>query len=68
MFACCRFAHYLKCIVRDKVGMFAERADMEKWLNRWIGNPPGSEDYIDVDVRGVGVVVFLIFTLLEVTL
>jgi type VI secretion system protein ImpC len=38
LFACCRFAHYLKCIVRDKVGMFAEREDMEKWLNRWIMN------------------------------
>lgn len=22
MFACCRFAHYLKCIVRDKIGSF----------------------------------------------
>ncbi len=24
----CRFAHYLKCIVRDKVGSFKERDDM----------------------------------------
>jgi type VI secretion system protein ImpC len=31
-----RFAHYLKCIVRDKVGSFKERTDMEKWLNNWI--------------------------------
>lgn len=38
LFATCRFAHYLKCIVRDKVGSFKEREDMEKWLNRWIGN------------------------------
>ena len=36
LFATCRFAHYLKCIVRDKVGSFMERADMEKWLNNWI--------------------------------
>lgn len=36
MFAICRFAHYLKCIVRDKIGSFKEREDMEKWLNRWI--------------------------------
>lgn len=36
LFAICRFAHYLKCIVRDKVGSFMERADMEKWLNNWI--------------------------------
>jgi type VI secretion system protein ImpC len=38
MFACCRFAHYLKCIVRDKIGSFREREDMEKWLNSWILN------------------------------
>ncbi len=43
LFACCRFAHYLKCIVRDKVGSFKERADMERWLNNWIMN------YVDGD-------------------
>ncbi len=36
LFATCRFAHYLKCIVRDKIGSFKERADMEKWLNNWV--------------------------------
>jgi len=36
LFACCRFAHYLKCIVRDKIGSFKEREDMEGWLNQWI--------------------------------
>lgn len=36
LFATTRFAHYLKCIVRDKIGSFKERADMEKWLNEWI--------------------------------
>ncbi|MBK9573181.1 MAG: type VI secretion system contractile sheath large subunit [Rhodoferax sp.] len=43
LFACNRFAHYLKCIVRDKVGSFKERADMERWLNAWIMN------YVDGD-------------------
>jgi type VI secretion system protein ImpC len=43
LFACCRFAHYLKCIVRDKVGSFKEREDMQKWLQRWIMN------YVDGD-------------------
>jgi type VI secretion system protein ImpC len=38
IFATCRFAHYLKCIVRDKIGSFKEREDMEKWLNNWIMN------------------------------
>jgi type VI secretion system protein ImpC len=32
----CRFAHFLKCMVRDKIGSFKERADMERWLNNWI--------------------------------
>ncbi|WP_431222882.1 type VI secretion system contractile sheath large subunit [Serratia sp. L9] len=43
LFACCRFAHYLKCIVRDKIGTFRERGDMEVWLNNWIMN------YVDGD-------------------
>ncbi|MDD1605582.1 MAG: type VI secretion system contractile sheath large subunit [Methylococcaceae bacterium] len=38
MFSTCRFAHYLKCIVRDKIGSFKERDDMERWLNSWISN------------------------------
>jgi len=36
LFATCRFAHYLKCIVRDKIGSFQEREDVSKWLNDWI--------------------------------
>lgn len=36
LFATCRFAHYLKCIVRDKVGSFKECSDMQDFLNRWI--------------------------------
>jgi type VI secretion system protein ImpC len=36
LFATCRFAHYLKCMVRDKIGGFKEKADMENWLNKWI--------------------------------
>jgi len=36
LFATCRFAHYLKCMVRDKIGSFKEREDMEDWLNKWI--------------------------------
>ncbi len=43
LFATCRFAHYLKCIVRDKVGSFKEREDMQKWLNNWI------KQYVDGD-------------------
>ena len=36
LFATCRFAHYLKCIVRDKIGSYKSREDMERWLNEWI--------------------------------
>ncbi len=43
LFATCRFAHYLKCIVRDKIGSFKERDDMQRWLNDWIMN------YVDGD-------------------
>jgi len=38
LFATCRFAHFLKCMVRDKIGTFKERADMQRWLNNWIRN------------------------------
>jgi type VI secretion system protein ImpC len=49
LFACCRFAHYLKCIVRDKIGSFKERDTMEKWLNKWViqyvdGDPANSSE------------------------
>ena len=49
LFASCRFAHYLKCMVRDKVGSFKERADMERFLSDWIknyvlGNPGSAGD------------------------
>lgn len=38
LFATCRFAHYLKCIVRDKVGSFSDRQSMQEWLQDWISN------------------------------
>jgi type VI secretion system protein ImpC len=49
LFATCRFAHYLKCIVRDKIGSFKERSDMENWLSEWImqyvdGDPANSSE------------------------
>ena len=43
LFATCRFAHYLKCIVRDKVGSFKEKDEMQRWLQDWILN------YVDGD-------------------
>ena len=43
LFATCRFAHFLKCIVRDKIGSFREKDDMQAWLTKWIMN------YVDGD-------------------
>jgi type VI secretion system protein ImpC len=36
--AASRFAHYLKVIMRDKVGSFMSAEDVQNYLNRWIGN------------------------------
>jgi type VI secretion system protein ImpC len=49
LFATCRFAHYLKCIVRDKIGSFKERDEMQRWLTKWItqyvdGDPKNSSE------------------------
>jgi len=49
MFACCRFAHYLKCIVRDKIGSFSDREQMQNWLTNWVmqyvdGDPANSSE------------------------
>lgn len=41
MFAVSRFAHYLKCMVRDKVGENMEQDALQKWLQGWIN------DYVD---------------------
>ena len=43
LFATCRFAHYLKCMVRDKVGTFASQSDMQRYLQSWINQ------YVDGD-------------------
>jgi type VI secretion system protein ImpC len=36
IFAVSRFAHYLKAMMRDKIGSFMSRSDVERWLNQWI--------------------------------
>ena len=42
--ACSRFAHYLKSIIRDKVGGFSSRDEIERFLNGWIGQYVTSDD------------------------
>ncbi len=41
LLACCRFAHYLKCMVRDKVGSSMTREQLSGWLSGWL------IDYVD---------------------
>ena len=38
IFAVSRFAHYLKAMMRDKIGSFMSRKEAELFLNRWINN------------------------------
>jgi len=49
MFAVCRFAHFLKCMVRDKIGSFADARAMQMDLQQWIlqyvdGDPVNSSE------------------------
>lgn len=38
IFSACRFMHYVKCIVRDKIGSFLDREALQSYLNEWIHN------------------------------
>ena len=38
IFAVSRFAHYLKSMMRDKIGSFMSREEAQNFLNRWINN------------------------------
>ena len=49
IFAVSRFAHYLKCMVRDKVGSNMEKEQLERWLTNWLnlyvdGDPVNSSE------------------------
>ena len=49
MFAVSRFAHYLKCMVRDKIGATMEEAQLQRWLQTWVmkyvdGDPKNSSE------------------------
>jgi len=36
IFSVCRIAHYLKALMRDKIGSFASAGNVQDYLNRWI--------------------------------
>jgi type VI secretion system protein ImpC len=49
LFASCRFAHYLKCMVRDKIGSSMTKMQLQSWLQMWLdrfidGSPDSSSD------------------------
>jgi type VI secretion system protein ImpC len=44
MMATCRFAHYLKSMMRDKIGAFMSRDDVWRFLNQWIGQYVTQDD------------------------
>jgi len=44
MMATCRFAHYLKAMMRDKIGGFMSRDDCWRFLNRWISQYVTQDD------------------------
>jgi type VI secretion system protein ImpC len=39
-----RFAHYLKAMMRDKIGSFMTRKDCESFLNKWVMNYVTEDD------------------------
>jgi type VI secretion system protein ImpC len=46
IFAVSRFSHYLKCMVRDKIGTSPDRVQLEKdlqtWINKYVSANPDS--------------------------
>jgi type VI secretion system protein ImpC len=60
----CRFAHYIKSIMRDKIGQYFTRDETESFLNNWISdyvilNPSMSSDVRSrYPLRGANVKVF----------
>ncbi len=44
IFAVSRFAHYMKSMMRDKIGSFMSRKDCEMFLNQWINNYVTDDD------------------------
>lgn len=36
IFAASRIAHYMKAIMRDKIGSFASRSNVQEYLNKWL--------------------------------
>ena len=51
IFAVSRFAHFLKSMMRDKIGSFMSRDQCEKFLNQWISNYVLLDDSASQDAK-----------------
>jgi type VI secretion system protein ImpC len=51
IFAVSRFAHYLKAMMRDKIGSFMSRSECETFLNRWIMNYVAGSDDVSSTIK-----------------
>jgi type VI secretion system protein ImpC len=51
IFACSRFAHFLKTMMRDKVGSFMSRDQCESFLNKWIAHYVLLDDMAAQDLK-----------------
>lgn len=51
IFAVSRFAHYLKSMMRDKVGSFMSKNDCQRFLNKWIAQYVTPDDSASADAK-----------------
>jgi len=51
IFSVSRWAHYLKSMMRDKVGSFMSREDISRYLNQWIQNYVTPDDTASASVK-----------------
>ncbi len=52
LFITCRLAHYIKVLQREQIGSWKERADLERELNKWIGQFVADQDVVSAGIRG----------------
>ena len=51
IFAVSRFAHYLKSMMRDKIGGYMSRTEAETFLNNWIANYVVGNDDASAEIK-----------------
>lgn len=51
MFAVCRIAHYMKAMMRDKIGSFASSSNVQDFLNTWIKQYVTTDDNATQDIK-----------------